>query len=129
MNDATPQDPAHRSEAYAAECVEKLSEKSRRHPKLGLRRHPKGTVRPVLVPEQRPNPRSEHCSYPFSESFGRGILRSSSPEIASWYIRSTPPGICFTCCIRREGGLITFPPPPYYMRKEEEDGPNSRAGH
>jgi hypothetical protein len=23
---------------------------------------------------------------------GRGILRSSSPEIASWYIRSTPSG-------------------------------------
>src|SRR5215203_6655547 len=99
MNDATPQDPAHRSEAYAAECVEKLSEKSRRHPKLGLRRHPKGTVRPVLVPEQRPNPRSEHCSHPFSDSFStsfgdvgasctpvgveRGTLGSSSPREGS----------------------------------------------
>src|SRR5829696_5117304 len=75
-----PYGASRKFERYSPECVEKLSEKSRRHPKLGLRRHPKGTVRPVLVPEQRPNPRSEHCSYPFSDSFGRGILRSSSLE-------------------------------------------------
>ena len=42
-----------------------MSEKTRRHQKFGLRRHPKGTVRLVLVPEQRPNPRSEHCCTPF----------------------------------------------------------------
>src|SRR5215208_629708 len=70
-----PYGASRKFERYSPECVEKLSEKSRRHPKLGLRRHPKGTVRPVLVPEQRPNPRSEHCSYPFSDSFGETVWK------------------------------------------------------
>src|SRR5215208_7488958 len=75
-----PYGASRKFERYSPECVEKLSEKSRRHPKLGLRRHPKGTVRPVLVPEQRPNPRSEHCSYPFSDSF---LTEFSEVSVAS----------------------------------------------
>jgi hypothetical protein len=49
--------------------VKKLSEKSRRCPGRGLIRHPKGIFRPVLAPEYRPNPCSERCSDPFSDSF------------------------------------------------------------
>src|SRR5215212_3566477 len=47
----------------------KLSEKSRRCPGRGLIRHPKGILRPVLAPEYWPNPCSERCSDPFSDSF------------------------------------------------------------
>ena len=47
----------------------KLSEKSRRCVKRGLPGHRSGTVRPVSAPLYRPNPRSERCSHPFSDSF------------------------------------------------------------
>jgi hypothetical protein len=56
-------------EASPANFALKLSEKSRRRVKRGLPGHRSGTVRPVSAPIYRPNPRSERCSYPFSDSF------------------------------------------------------------
>src|SRR5215211_6785868 len=47
----------------------KLSEKSRRCVKRGLPGHRSATIWPVSAPIYRPNPSSERCSYPFSDSF------------------------------------------------------------
>src|SRR5215212_3808543 len=54
---------------YSPKCLEKLSEKSRRCVKRGLPGHRSGTIRPVSAPIYRPNPPSERCSHPFSDSF------------------------------------------------------------
>ena len=63
--------PIHPSawKGNSANFALKLSEKSRRRVKRGLPGHRSGTVRPVSAPIYRPNPRSERCSYPFSDSF------------------------------------------------------------
>src|SRR5215213_1949782 len=49
--------------------VRKLSEKSRRCVKRGLPGHRSATIWPVSAPIYRPNPSSERCSDPFSDSF------------------------------------------------------------
>src|SRR5215207_1550614 len=59
---------------------------------------------------------------------GRGILRSSSPEIASWYIRSTPPGDMLQL-LHKKGRRSDHLSTPTLLRKEEEDGRNTRARH
>src|SRR5215216_6117882 len=62
-------------------CVEKPSEKGRKSLQWSLIEHRNGTFRPISASPHRLNPRLERCSYPFSDSFRRGILRSS-PKIA-----------------------------------------------
>jgi hypothetical protein len=54
---------------YSPECVEKLSEESRRSLGCSLTEHRNGTFGPILISSRLPNPRSECCSYPFSDSF------------------------------------------------------------
>src|SRR5215211_5973233 len=57
--------------------MERLPEKGRRSLRCSLTEHRSGAFRPILASLGLPNPRSECCSYPFSDSLGRGILRSS----------------------------------------------------
>jgi hypothetical protein len=55
-----------RTRVYSPECVEKQSEKGRK----GLQRSPTEHPRAhFFLRIYRPNPRSERCSYPFSDSF------------------------------------------------------------
>src|SRR5215203_2377068 len=73
--------------------------------------------------------RPSFWDYPdFLDSFGREILRSSSPEIASWYIRSTPSGDMLHL-LHKKGRRSDHLSTSTLLRKEEEDGPNSRARH
>src|SRR5215203_389166 len=73
--------------------------------------------------------RPSFWDYPdFLDSFGREILRSSSPEIASWYIRSTPSGDMLHL-LHKKGRRSDHLSTSTLLRKEEEDGPNSRASH
>src|SRR5829696_6138144 len=73
--------------------------------------------------------RPSFWDYPdFLDSFGREILRSSSPEIASWYIRSTPSGDMLHL-LHKKGRRPDHLSTSTLLRKEEEDGPNSRARH
>jgi hypothetical protein len=74
------------SSLCSPECVEKLSEKARSYPKRGPTRHSNRSVQPVLAPIDGPNSRPERNSHPFSDGFGRGILRSLLPEVATWHI-------------------------------------------
>jgi hypothetical protein len=60
--------------------AKKLSEKVRRCDKRGLPGHRSGTIRPVSAPIYRPNPRSERCSYPFSDSFKGEVRRILIPR-------------------------------------------------
>src|SRR5215211_8492205 len=62
---------------YSPKCVERLSEKGRKSLRCSLVDHRNGTFRPIFASPHRLNPRFEGCSYPFSDSLGRGILRSS----------------------------------------------------
>src|SRR5918994_7637516 len=64
----------------------------------------------------------------FTEVRGRQILRSSSPEIASWYIRSTPSGDMIHM-LHKKGRRSDHLSTSTLLRKEQEDGPNSRARH
>src|SRR5215213_10247982 len=57
--------------------VERLSEKGRKSLRCSLMDHRNGTFRPIFASPHRLNPRFEGCSYPFSDSLGRGILRST----------------------------------------------------
>jgi hypothetical protein len=50
-------------------CLLKLSEKGRRNLRCSPTNDRKGAFRPVLASPYLPNPRSECCSYPFSDSF------------------------------------------------------------
>jgi hypothetical protein len=67
--------------------AEKLSEKGLRSVQCSLKEHRNGTFRPILASLGLPNPRSEWCSHPFSDSFRRGILRSSPVERACAVLR------------------------------------------
>src|SRR5919112_916718 len=58
----------------------RLSEKGRKSLQCSLTEHRNGSFRPILACLHFPNPRSEYRSYPFSDSLGRGILRSSLAE-------------------------------------------------
>src|SRR5215212_1234724 len=57
-----------------------------------------------------------------------GVLGSSSPEIASWYIRSTPSGDMLHL-LHKKGRRSDHLSTSTLLGKEEEDGPNSRARH
>src|SRR5829696_705948 len=57
-----------------------------------------------------------------------GVLGSSSPEIASWYIRSTPSGDMLHL-LHKKGRRSDHLSASTLLRKEQEDGPNSRARH
>jgi hypothetical protein len=61
---------------YSPSYLEKRSEKSRRCLRCCPTARRNGTFRSILPSVYRPNPRSERGSYPFSDSFRRGILRS-----------------------------------------------------
>ena len=50
-------------------------------PETWAQRHHRGTVRPVLAPEYRPNPRSERYSNPFSDSFNANFLELCKGEV------------------------------------------------
>src|SRR5215207_536254 len=47
----------------------RLSEKGLKSLQCSLTEHRNGTFRPILASLRLPNPRSECCSYPFSDSF------------------------------------------------------------
>src|ERR687897_3690665 len=64
----------------------------------------------------------------FTEVRGRQILRSSSPEIASWYIHSTSSGDMIHM-LHKKGRRSDHLSTSTLSRKEKEDGPNSRARH
>src|SRR5215204_4067763 len=64
----------------------------------------------------------------FTEVPGRSALGISSPEIASWYIRSTPSEDMIHL-LHKKGRRSDHLSTPILLRKEEEDGPNSRARH
>jgi hypothetical protein len=64
-------------EAHSPNLVEKLSEKPQTRLQRGPAGHQRGAFRSISSSVYLPNPRSERCSYPFSDSFGRGVLRSS----------------------------------------------------
>src|SRR5918995_7134955 len=64
----------------------------------------------------------------FTEVPGRRVLGISSPEIASWYIRSTPSGDMLQL-LHKKGWRSDDLSTSTLLRKEEEDGPNSRARH
>ena len=75
--------------------VEKLSEKGWRILRCSLTEHRNGTFGPILASLRLSNPRSECCSYPFSDSFRRGILGSSRRGGSRKYVRwwSTHPSV------------------------------------
>src|SRR5215216_2896324 len=62
---------------------------------MRLRRSPtgrrEGTFRPISPSVYRPNPQSERCSYPFSDSFGRCVLGSSSGRVKKCHLAHAPP--------------------------------------
>jgi hypothetical protein len=60
--------------------AEGQSDKSRTCPQPGLTGHRSGATRTVLASASRPNPRSESCSYPFSDGFQRSVIGSSYTE-------------------------------------------------
>src|SRR5918995_72551 len=64
----------------------------------------------------------------FTEVRGRQILRSSSPEIASWYIHSTSSGDMIHM-LHKKGRRSDHLSTSTLLRKEQEDGPNSTARH
>jgi hypothetical protein len=64
----------------------------------------------------------------FTEVPGRSALGISSPEIASWYIRSTPSEDMIHL-LHKKGRRSDHLSTPTLLRKEQEDGPNSRARH
>src|SRR5215204_2589830 len=87
--------------------------------------------RKLVPPRARTIPQATESAWRlglFTEVPGRSVLGISSPEIASWYIRSTPSGDMIHLLHkkgRRSDHLFTST----LLRKEEEDGPNSRARH
>src|SRR5215218_3580494 len=72
----------------------RLSEKSRRHPKRGRHKAPNRPVWPVLTPIDGPYSRLERHSHPFSDSLGRGILRSSQGRLNHTIYRCVEIGVC-----------------------------------
>ena len=74
--------------------VEKLSEKGWRILRCSLTEHRNGTFGPILASLRLSNPRSECCSYPFSDSFRRGILgswrRGGSRKYVRWWSTHPP---------------------------------------
>src|SRR5215204_1595839 len=64
----------------------------------------------------------------FTEVPGRSALGISSPEIASWYIRSTPSEDMIHL-LHKKGRRSDHLSTSTLLRKEEEDGPSSRARH
>jgi hypothetical protein len=64
----TRRDAACRAAQWLKSSVERLSEKSRRHPKRGRHKAPNRPVWPVLTPIDGPYSRLERHSHPFSDS-------------------------------------------------------------
>jgi DDE superfamily endonuclease len=80
----------------------KLSEKGRRSLQCSLTNHRNDTFRPTLASSHLPNPRSERCSYPFSDSLsaldfshlrakGVGYVGHQSPLKEVIEVRTLPP--------------------------------------
>src|SRR5215210_5640887 len=60
---------APRKRRTSENSVKKLSEKGLRSLRCSLTEHRNGTFRPIFASLRLPNPRSECCLYPFSDSF------------------------------------------------------------
>src|SRR5215210_8493678 len=87
--------------------------------------------RKLVPPRARTIPQATESAWRlglFTEVPGRSVLGISSPEIASWYIRSTPSGDMLHL-LHKKGRRSDHLSTPTLLRKEEEDGPNSRARH
>jgi hypothetical protein len=55
-------------------CVQKLSERGRRSLQCSPTEHRNGPFRPILASLRIPNPRSNCCSYPISDSFSTTLV-------------------------------------------------------
>ena len=63
-----------RAGATSENCVQKQSERGRRSLQCSPTEHRNGPFRPILASLRIPNPRSNCCSYPISDSFSTTLV-------------------------------------------------------
>src|SRR5215217_7298618 len=114
----------------------KLSEKGRRSLRCSLTKHLNGTFRPILASLRLPNPHSECCPYPFSDSLEGVFLRSSQARRSGKLVQtisdgdraSREPAARIRHCLRRLPTSCSAPV--WYLRNPSRSSasPSRRPG-